>query len=322
MVEAGPPRVLVTGASGFIGRELAKRLRASGQLVRGTRRSQHADAIPEPIEWCNVGEIGPGTEWREALQNVRAIVHAAGRAHLPERSARDADLAFEVNTHGTLRLAHCAAQAGVKHLVFLSSIGVIGDATRGQPFDESTPLNPQGAYARSKLEAEIGIREIATRTGMNFTIVRPPLVYGPHAPGNFGRLVRLVRRGLPLPLGAVRNQRSMIAVENLADLLARCIENPSAVNETFVVADGTDVSTPELARLIAQGLGTRISLLPVPPRMLRAAARLAGQLDAVDKLCQSLQIDNHKLVAHLHWQPLVTPSEAIPAAARASQAAA
>jgi nucleoside-diphosphate-sugar epimerase len=240
------------------------------------------------------------------------VVHTAALAH----RAGDADEAEEVNTQGTLQLARSAADAGVDRFVFLSSIGVHGSFTVDAPFTEASPVCPQDRYARSKERAEAGLREISGRTGLRTTIIRPPLVYGPGAPGNFARLVRLVRTRIPLPFGGISNRRSLIAVGNLVDVLALCAFDQAADDEEFVVCDGEDLSTPKLLRLIAEGLGVPLRLIPAPASLLRLAAQALGRRQEADKLIQSLTIDASKLRERMHWRPRVSAAAAVVTAAR------
>ena len=210
-------------------------------------------------------DIGPDTDWRAALAGIDAIVHLAARAHVLRDSSADAHALYRaVNTLGALRLAEAAAAAGVRRFVFLSSVRVHGERSTGAPFTEASPLVAQDPYGRSKAEAERGLAALAAAGRLEPVILRPPLVYGPGARGNFARLVRLVARGVPLPLGAVRNRRSLIFVGNLVDAIVRSLDDPAAAGETFMVSDGEDVSTPELVRRIARALGKPARLVPVP----------------------------------------------------------
>jgi nucleoside-diphosphate-sugar epimerase len=235
-------------------------------------------------------------------------VHTAARAHVLNDRVTDPLAEFRrVNTVGTLRLAEQAAATGVKRFVFVSSIGVNGVQTSiGKPFSEATQPKPHNAYALSKWEAEQGLMRIADETGLEVVIIRPPLVYGCNAPGNFGSLMRAVQRGWPLPLGAVHNQRSLVALDNLVDFIVTCITHPQAANQTFLVSDGQDLSTTELVRGMAQAAGVPARLLPVPVWALQAGATLLGKGDAVQRLCGNLQVDISKARNLLGWTPPVS----------------
>lgn len=294
------PRALVTGADGFVGRVLAARLKALGWDVRAATRA-------------TIGDIGPGTDWGAALSGIEVVAHLAARAHRLSRAGRDDLEAFRrVNRDGTRRLAEAAAAAGARRLVLVSSIGVMGRRTEpGHPFTEADPPAPQGAYAVSKWEAEEALRRIAADTGLDGVVVRPPLVHGPGAPGNVARLLAAVRRGVPLPLAGIRNRRSLVGVDNLCDLLARCLVEPAAAGGTFLVADGETVSTPELVRRLGVAAGTPARLVPFPPRLLEAALRALGRAEMADGLTGSLEVDASLAGRRLGWCPPVTLDEGL-----------
>lgn len=248
------------------------------------------------------------TDWNLALKGVQAVVHCAARVHVMQDDATDPLQAYrEVNVNGTLNLARQAAQAGVRRFVFVSSIKVNGEATQpGQPFtadDVPLPLDPYGV---SKFEAEVGLRDIESQTGMEVVIVRPPLVYGPGVKANFASMMRWVARGIPLPLAAIHNARSMVALDNLVDLLLTCLKHPAAAGQTFLVSDGEDVSTTELLRRTAQAMGKRALLLPVPASVLEIGATLLGKRAVAQRLCGSLQVDIAKTRRLLDWTPPLT----------------
>jgi len=292
--------VAVTGASGFIGKYLCRTLEASGHSVRPVFRGE--DNYPSAV---HVGELGKHTEWRPALEGVDCVIHTAGMAHISRRASRQPVSDFlEVNFGGTCRLADHAAICGVRRLIFISSIGVLGDSTTGKsPFNEDSIPNPIGPYAVSKWKAECALLEVATRTKMEVVIVRPPLVYGRNAPGNFRRLVDLIRRGLPLPFGLIENQRSLIAIENLVDFLVCCMEHPAAAGRTFLVSDCHDLSTPELICRLADAMGKAPRLLPVPPELIRIGGRLIGRSNEIESLIGSLQVDMSGTSETLNWRP-------------------
>lgn len=295
--------VLVTGSTGFVGRALCSALLARGHDVTAACRDIHQ--VPRACRAVGVGDIGPGTDWSDHLSGIDTVIHLASRAHVLAETASDPIASFRrVNVGGTLQLARAAREAGVRRLVFVSSIGVHGNAAT-EPIRENTPAAPAEAYAISKWEAELELRALLAQGLPELVIVRPPLVYGPDCPGNFRRLLGLVARGLPLPLGAFDNRRSLIGVDNLADVLALCVEHPGAAGETFVVADEPAISTPALMVTLAKGIGVKDRLWRAPPGLVRAAARLCGVGGTLDKLCGDLQVDSSRVRDRLGWvQPL------------------
>jgi len=308
--------VLVTGASGFVGGAVVARLHANGTSVRTASRAP-LDLVPG-IEQLRVGDLAASTDWGTALRGVDAVVHAAARVHVMHDVAADPLAEFRrVNVAGTVRLAREAARAGVKRFVFVSSIKVSGEGTRpGRPFradDEPDPVDPYGV---SKREAEDELRLVARETGLEVAIVRPVLVYGPGVKGNFHSMMRWLHRGVPLPLGAVHNRRSLVALDNLVDLLVTTLVHPAAANRTFLVSDGEDLSTTELLRRTATALGTRARLLPVPAPLLQGAARVAGRRAVADRLCGNLQVDITPTRELLGWTPSVAIDTALERAAR------
>ena len=305
-------RVLVTGGQGFVGKALAAGALSNGFAVRVSSR-QKLIAAEARLEHSQVGDLGPATDWLAALQGVNTVVHCAGRAHVMTDTAADPLTAFRtVNSAGTLNLARQAVEAGVKRFVFVSSVGVNGSETAlGKPFSEADKSNPHNVYALSKWEAEQGLLHIAAETGLEVVIIRPPLVYGCNAPGNFGSLMRAVQRGWPLPLGAVHNQRSLVALDNLVDFIVTCITHPQAANQTFLVSDGQDLSTTELVRGMARAAGVPVRSLPVPVWALQAGATLLGKGDAVQRLCGNLQVDISKARQLLGWVPPISSDEGL-----------
>jgi nucleoside-diphosphate-sugar epimerase len=305
--------VLVTGATGFVGHALVQRLvTTQGTAVHAAVRRPKAD-LPAGVIRHEVGELSAGTRWDAALRDVSTVVHAAARVHVMDDRAADPLAEFRaVNVAGTLNLARQAVAAGVRRLVFLSSVKVNGEETApGQPFTELDAPSPADAYGLSKLEAEQGLRRIATETGLEVVIIRPVLVYGPGVGANFRALMRILHTGLPLPLGGIDNKRSLVALDNLTDFIARCLSHPAAAGGTFLVSDGEDLSTPELLRRTAAALGVAARLLPVPPSPLEAMARLVGKGAAARRLCRSLQVDIAKARAQLGWSPPVGVDEAL-----------
>jgi len=306
-------KALVTGANGFVGLAVLQRLNAmSGvQAVGGVRRAaEFLDTVATVME---VGDLTAQTNWSLALAGMDVVVHAAARVHVMHDTEADPLTAFRaVNVAGTLNLARQAAAAGVKRFVFVSSVKVNGESTQtGRAFTETDAPNPQDAYGQSKHEAEQGLRQLAADTGMEVVIIRPPLVYGPGVKANFAALMRAVQRGWPLPLGAVHNQRSLVALDNLVDFIVTCITHPQAANQTFLVSDGQDLSTTELVRGMARAAGVPARLLPVPVWALQAGARLLGKGDAVQRLCGNLQVDISKARSLLGWVPPISVDEGL-----------
>ena len=303
--------VLVTGASGFVGRAVVARAVADGWTVRaGTR--QPASGWPAGVETAPGLELAPDTDWRSALAGVDSIVHCAARVHVMHDAAPDPLAEFRrVNTAGSLALARQAAAAGVRRFVFVSSIGVNSAETFGTPCRADDVPAPHSPYAVSKYEAEEALRRLAAETAMEVAVLRPPLVYGPGAPGNFAQLMRALQRGLPLPLGAVHNRRSFVALDNLVDLIVRCLAHPAAANRTFLVSDGEDLSTTALLRRTALALGRPARLLPVPAPLLRAAANALGRRELGQRLFGSLQVDSSLARALLGWAPVVSVDEGL-----------
>jgi nucleoside-diphosphate-sugar epimerase len=304
-------RLLITGASGFVGQSVCQQAVCHGLLVNGALRRR--GEVPKSVNPFVVGEINEATDWNSVLRDVNAVVHLAARVHVMHDTAADPLTAFRaVNVDGTLNLARQAAAAGVKRFVFVSSVKVNGEFTpSGQSFNEADIANPQDAYSQSKHEAEQGLRQLSADTGMEVVIIRPPLVYGPGVKANFAALMRAVQRGWPLPLGAVHNQRSLVALDNLVDFIITCIAHPQAANQTLLVSDGQDLSTTELVRGMAQAAGVHARLLPVPVWALQAGASLLGKGDAVQRLCGNLQVDISKARTLLGWVPPVSVQEGL-----------
>jgi nucleoside-diphosphate-sugar epimerase len=300
-------RVLVTGATGFIGRELLGRLAADGHALSAAVRDP-ASQLPEGVRSIAVGDIGPKTDWSGALDGVEAVVHLAARVHVLKDQAKAPLVEFrKVNAQGTVNLARAAAEAGVRRFVFMSTIKVNGEnTTPGKPFlpDQSpAPLDP---YGISKLEAENGLASIAGERGMEATIIRPTMVYGPGVKGNFLSLIKLVDRGVPLPFGVVRNSRSLTALGNLVDLISVCLIRPEAANQVFLAGDGADISTAELLRAVGMALGHPAILIPVPTVPMAAIAKAVGMKAFVTRLLDNLQVDIGKNARILGWRPPVS----------------
>lgn len=279
--------------------------------VRASVRRQ--SALAGSAKLYVTGNVSKDTDWRDALRGVDAVVHAAARVHVLRESAADPLAAFRsVNVEGTKALARQAAIAGVRRFVFISSVKVNGERTHaGQPFTATDPPRPEDPYGISKLEAENALRQISSETGMEVVIVRPVLVYGPGVKANFRAMMKWVHRGVPLPLGSVRNQRSFVAMDNLTDLVAVCIRHPGAAGRTFLVSDGEDMSTPELLQRIAMALGVRPRVFNLPSALLRGAATLVGKKAYADRLCASLQVDISATREILGWTPPHTVDAAL-----------
>jgi UDP-glucose 4-epimerase len=259
------------------------------------------------------------TDWTTALHGVNVVVHLAARVHVMNDHSVDPLSEFrKVNVEGSLNLAKQAAQAGVQRFVFISSIKVNGESTElGQPFHADDEPQPMDAYGISKREAEDALRQLARDTGIEVVIIRPPLVYGAGVKANFRSMMRWLDKGVPLPLGAIHNQRSLVALANLVDLIITCISHPAAANQTFLVSDGEDLSTSDLLRRMANALGKPARLLPVPAWLLQVGATLLGKRAVAQRLCGSLQLDISKTCQLLNWTPPVSVTDALQKTANA-----
>ncbi len=299
--------ILITGSTGFVGRAvLGMLMHTEARVIAPVRKVDTDNFLRQfsQIEISDLSEIGVN---QFQLYKPDVVIHIAAKAHVAGVSLVELQ---QVNTDATLNLARAAAAAGVKRFVFLSSIGVNG-ISNVKPFNVEDLLAPVEDYAISKLQAEIGLKQLALDTGLEVVIIRPPLVYGENAPGNFGKLAKLAQKNLPLPLGAIHNKRSLVALDNLVDLIITCIDHPKAANQTFLVSDDQDVSTTELLEMMARAAGKKPRLLPVPVSWLRLAGKLTGKLAVIDRLCGNLQVDISHTKETLGWKPPITVEEGI-----------
>lgn len=308
------PSVLVTGANGFIGKQLCAELYRQGQSVRAALRLARADNFAlENIETVSIGTINGETDWTKALLGIKTVIHLAARVHVMNDKAADplGELR-KVNVEGAWNLARQASDAGVQRFIFISSIKVNGESTPlGRPYtaeDQPMPIDP---YGISKREAEDVLRQLADETGMEVVIIRPPLIYGPGVKGNFHSMMSWLRKGVPLPLGAIHNKRSFVALDNLIDLIITCIDHPAAANQTFLAGDDEDLSTTELLQRLGKALGKPAKLLPMPVWALNTGAILLGKRDMAQRLCNSLQTDISKARDLLGWLPPVRVDDAL-----------
>lgn len=306
-------RILLTGGTGFVGRAFANKITSNHEHLLRIAVRRRASDFPGASEQVLVNDISLITNWRNAVLACDIVVHTAARVHVMRDTSTDPLSEFRrVNVDGTLNLAQQAAAAGVKRFVHLSSVKVNGEeTTNGQPFQADNIPNPQDDYGTSKHESEFGLRKIAVQTGMEVVIIRPPLVYGPGVKANFLRMMNWLYRGVPLPLGAIHNQRSLVALDNLINLILTCLTHPAAANQTFLAADGEDLSTTDLLRRMAAALGRPARLLPVPAWLLTASAMILGKSDLSQRLCSSLQVDISKNSELLGWIPPVKVDEAL-----------
>lgn len=310
LLTASPSTILVTGASGFIGSAVLRRMAMAGTDVRAAYRDGKAHP-PLGVQAVLTGDLGATQDWRPALESVKVVVHAAARVHVMHDTAADPLEEFRrVNVVGTLNLARQAAAMGVQRFVFVSSVKVQGESTSmGRPFTERDEPAPTDPYGQSKLEAELGLRAIAQTTGMEIVVIRPPLVYGPGVRANFRALLQVVARGVPLPLESIDNRRSLVGLDNLVDFIVTCVSHPAAVNEVFLVSDGNDLSTPELVRRMAKAVGRHPRLFSIPKGLLSHTAALLGRSAALERLSGNLQVDIGKAQAMLGWHPPFTVDE-------------
>lgn len=314
-------RVLITGVSGFVGRTVLTQLVEKNEIqVTGSVRKSYATTNKKSTI-VEVGDISSLTDWSEALVSIDVIVHTAARVHIMDDAATDPLTEFRrINVQGTLNLARQAVLAGVRRFIYISSVKVNGEATKkNQPFSPEDAAAPLDTYGVSKREAEQGLFEISAQSGMEVVIIRPPLVYGSGVKANFAALMRAVQLKWVLPLGAIHNKRSLIALDNLADFIITCISHPEAAGQIFLVSDGHDLSTTELVRGLAKAAGVPSRLIPIPIWVLRCAGALSGKNGAVNRLCGNLQVDISKSKLLLGWTPPISVDEGLLRAVKGMQ---
>lgn len=298
--------VLVTGANGFVGHALCRALRTQGVAARGAVRQQ-----PEPDQVA-VGNLDGATDWNVALRGCSVVIHLAARVHVMDDNAGDPLAAYRmVNVDATVNLARQARASGVRRFVFVSSVKVNGEATHRKPFSAADVPAPCDPYGHSKMEAETALQVFGRESGLEIVIVRPPLVYGPGVKANFLNLMKLVQLGLPLPFRLATGLRSIVAVDNLVDLLILCSTHANAPGGIFMVSDGRDLTVRELVQSIALAMGKTVWMLPVPPQLMYGAARVLGKAGVAERLLGSLQVDIKETRARLAWEPVITGQDAI-----------
>ncbi|GAB1261934.1 UDP-glucose 4-epimerase family protein [Aurantivibrio plasticivorans] len=301
--------VVLSGATGFVGRRVSSVLvgKAGVNLTCVVRRLT-SDALGHDFK---VRSLEPSTDWSDVLAGQEVVIHAAARAHILRDEAPDPLAEYrEINVDATLNFASQAAKAGVRRFIFISSIGVNGSSSL-KPFTETDDLSPSDYYAQSKLEAEQGLWEIADSTGLEIVIIRPPLIYGPDAPGNFGKLLKILNRKVPLPFGAIHNKRSLVSLDNLVDLIITCIDHSAAANQVFLAGDGKDLSTTELLRGVSFAMSKPARLIPVPAGLILFAAALVGKKAVARRLLGTLQVDISKARNVLDWEPPLSVEEGL-----------
>lgn len=306
MIRIKYKKILVTGSNGFVGRALCSALRNGGHDVLGSVRDKSL-ALAEQ-SYVVVEGLDSNTEWRHALEGCDAVVHLAGRAHILNDKTHDSLAAFRLtNTQGTLNLAEQAAECGVSRFIFLSSIGVNGAVTSGLPFSFDDSPSPHSPYAVSKMEAEIGLREIARRKSLDVVIIRPPAIYGKNAPGNFGLIQKFIKYGIPLPFGSIDNKRSLVSIENIVSFIKACIEHERAENELFLVSDDDDLSTLEIVELLGKLIGKKPKTVKLPLKLLWCILTILGKRKAAVSLMSDLQLDIDRSRELLEWSPPFSP---------------
>jgi len=303
-------KVFITGATGFIGKALVAELVAEGHTIEVAVRRYSAE-VPVEVEQKLVEDLSLLDEQNtitDTLKNVDVVIHTAARVHIMQDNAADPLTEFrKINVNATLALAKQAASAGVKRFIFISSIKVNGESTDNrQAFRETDKPAPEDAYGQSKLEAEQALFELGQATSMDMVIIRPPLIYGPGVKANFASMINIIKKGIPLPFGAISNNRSMLAIDNLVDFVSLCTTHPEAANQVFLLADGEDVSSSMLLRKLAFAYRKPCRLLPVPTSWMQFVAKLLGKQTLTDRLFGDLQIDSSKARTLLGWKPVKT----------------
>jgi len=309
-----PKKILLTGATGFVGQHLAKRILHQKDIsLRLASRSKLKQFVDPTIATFFPMDISTNLNWHTALQGCEVVIHTAARAHIMKETVADPLKEFrKINVEGTLNLARQAALLGVRRFIFISSIKVNGESTLpNQAFSADDLPNPSDAYAISKYEAEQKLKHLSATSAMEIVIIRPPLVYGPGVKGNFQRMIRWLQKGIPLPLGAVINKRSFVSVDNLISLILTCVTHPKAANQVFLVSDNEDLSTTELLQRIGQVMQRSTRLLPIPQNVLKGFATLLGQKAVFERLCGSLQLDINKTCKLLDWKPEMNVNEGL-----------
>lgn len=311
-------RVLITGATGFVGQALVTKLLATKFSVFALVRSDAA-YLPCGINKVIVPDLADMTDFQPMLKSIEVVIHAAGRVHIMNDDVVNPFDEFrKVNTDATLQLAKQAAESGVKRFIFLSSIKVNGEMTNsGEPFKPDDRFVPDDPYGLSKYEAEQGLLTLVKETDMEVVIIRPPLVYGPGVRANFASMMSWVKKGIPLPFGAIDNKRSLVALDNLVSFIIHCIDEPKAANEVFLISDGENVSTTVLLKKVAKAFGKKAFLLPIPVSWMTFAAKLIGKADVANRLFASLQVDSSKARELLGWEPVITMDEQLKKTAEA-----
>lgn len=307
--------VLVTGASGFIGRHVITELHRRSIKVRvASRQGSNVGLAFNNVEVVHLSGQGTvASDWAEAVAHCSAVIHLAARAHVLRDRHEDPVRAFRLaNVDYACACGEAAAIAGVERFIFMSSVGVHGGISGAKPIQAESSFNPHTPYACSKVEAEYALTEVVRGSGLKLTVIRPPLVYGPGAPGNFGVLIRTISSGLPLPFGLLtRNRRSFVAIDNLVDLIVTCLNHPAASNQTFLVSDGEDISTVDLLRRLGAIMRKPVRLIPVPLGLLEFTSLLLGKREMFQSLCGSLQVDISETCALLDWKPPISLEEGL-----------
>jgi len=305
-------KILITGSTGFVGQKLCKKLISANYSIREAVRSNSEKQLGIK-EIFNVGEIDKSTNWSASLQDIDCVIHCAARAHVMNENKLDTLATYrKVNVDGTRNLAEQCAKAGVKRLIFLSSIKVNGEKTKVSfSFRHDDNPKPEDAYGISKWEAELALQKVSKKYGIEIVIIRAPLVYGPNVKGNFLKLINIAARRIPLPISRVNNVRSFVGVENLIDLISCCIKHPAAAGKIFLVSDNKDMSTPELLKKIGKAMGKCQYFIPLPVSILQFLGAIIGKSSEIERLVSNLQVDCNNTFEVLGWRPPVNSDDAI-----------